>query len=826
VKYIFTILFLFVTAFGAQYDIPSGRVVPWIPGTNVGIRGGIPTDRTDIINVTLTPYFAAGSITETTGTITSGSPTLTVASASTFAIGNKVRIGYVEIQDLEITAGASGTGSVTITTPGIGDGSYTPHTVDVTSGDTAAQVATKVRDHAFPGWATSGSGTTVRFTFYTPRVIGGTVTLYTAQGVTGSTSVIRAGTVAAHTTITNVAGTTITLNANASSSMTDGTVEHDDTDAIQAAIDAAVTANSGKIVYLPAGQYNSRGLDTGYGKNLTIRGAGSGQLTGEATTELVHCPTNGLAGIRVGATQTTNYSFTVTGSPAKGDSTITLGESVAGLSVNQIVRFSLLNQLDETEIEAGAAPVISVYGYEYRQRHLAIITAINSGAGTITITPAMPFAMPIARVPVMASYTLQADLVGVEDLKIDMNNQFVNIFSAAGVVLEQARECWMKNVSVIRVPQRNIEVNNCVLSEIRHCYTDLRNGLGGSNGAGLNYSTASGGLIVDNIITRQFPLIEINDGATANAFLYNFFYDTRIFGISGLAIDTNHAPHNSFNYFEGNATPNIQCDGYFGSASDDTFFRNWIYATNPGGMDLSAFILNRFTRNNNLVGNILGTSGENTGTTSFGNPNFGNGGYTGTAEPTAGDFWSDFDITGTVATSTTITVADAALLYTGQLIGISWGTNGLSQTFCFLDTIVGTTVTIATGTLPSNGTAVRIWAGIGDFGQGKGFQELDLDVENSALLKANYYALEAGGGSIPGGESIGSDTLASSLAYDSKPSWFGSLAWPAFDTTTPNQSFVAIPAGYRYINGNEDYLSGTSTATVTNLNVGTVRLAP
>lgn len=38
--------------------IPVAWLTDWTPGTYTGVPGGIPTDRTNIIDVTLAPYFA------------------------------------------------------------------------------------------------------------------------------------------------------------------------------------------------------------------------------------------------------------------------------------------------------------------------------------------------------------------------------------------------------------------------------------------------------------------------------------------------------------------------------------------------------------------------------------------------------------------------------------------------------------------------------------------------------------------------------------------------------------------------------------------------
>jgi hypothetical protein len=58
---------------------------------------------------------------------------------------------------------------------------------------------------------------------------------------------------------------------------------------------------------------------------------------------------------------------------------------------------------------------------------------------------------------------------------------------------------------------------------------------------------------------------------------------------------------------------------------------------------------------------------------------------------------------------------------------------------------------------------------------------------------------------VPASEALGGDTLATSYAYASKPSWFGNLPWPPCDPTNPTQSNDPenYPAGYRAINGED-----------------------
>jgi hypothetical protein len=232
-------------------------------------------------------------------------------------------------------------------------------------------------------------------------------------------------------------------------------------------------------------------------------------------------------------------------------------------------------------------------------------------------------------------------------------------------------------------------------------------------------------------------------------FAYNFCENNYTFGIMGCSIDCNHGAHNSFDLYEGNIASVFQCDGYHGSASDITAFRNWFHGTcdtsSPKTDQFGRCVsLNRFSRNCSVVGNILGRTGytyihdnADNGTGyeqryiyNLGLPNMGNGGFSGYAPP-----WKD-------------------------------------------------SLTPSAPNGPGPG----------------GYQELDRDVAKTTIRKGNWNAKDAG---VPSSESLGADALPMSLFRSSKPAWFGRLTWPPFDPSHPKQSYEAIPAGYRYTHGTD-----------------------
>jgi hypothetical protein len=65
--------------------------------------------------------------------------------------------------------------------------------------------------------------------------------------------------------------------------------------------------------------------------------------------------------------------------------------------------------------------------------------------------------------------------------------------------------------------------------------------------------------------------MEINFGTTNSVVAYNYVPND---GSDGITV--NHGAHNCFNLYEGNFVTRFKNDGYFGSESDQTFFRNRI----------------------------------------------------------------------------------------------------------------------------------------------------------------------------------------------------------------------------------------------------------
>jgi fibronectin type 3 domain-containing protein len=599
----------------------------------------------------------------------------------------------------------------------------------------------------------------------------------------------------------------------------DNTGATDAKPAIQAAIDAAVAED---VVYLPAGTYRiNTPLRLPWSKsNITVRGAGPG---------LTRIDSHSPEGV-FGAGQdfiNEDWPTPITKSHSKGDTVISIpkigwtleAKGMPNRGVGSVVLFSVLNNTDPNNL------VVSVAGFERMRNFMAVITAVTDE--TITIAHPLPFDLPVELEP-QASYDFHfLSRVGLEDIHIDAANST----SPFQVGFSQSISCWFKNVKVTNTRNYLLALGSSINCEVREC--DLRTRVGtGTNGAGLIMGRAYNCLIEDNIIMDIFPHMEINASCTGNVFAYNFCEGNDVFGVMGASIDSNHGPHNSYNLYEGNVSSKFQCDGYFGGASEDTLFRNWFHGTSETtDMTGQCIVLNRFTRNYNIVGNILGRDNpkpglqfptylyenKNDGTGGqdgnydghgsqryiyvLGTPNIGNGGYqpyepplspNRFAQPSAGKWWAKWNGTrmirkGQFQAGTAYVVGDVVDLYADGGPGtlgscLQWQAKNPAKS--------------GTSTWTTPGPGSLDWSPL----SANSFQELDLDVPGTLIRKGNFnYATR----SIPENESIGGEVMPKSLYRgDVKPAWFGDRPWPPFDPVAPGApTYDRIPAGYRYMHG-------------------------
>ncbi len=513
-----------------------------------------------------------------------------------------------------------------------------------------------------------------------------------------------------------------------------------------AAIQAAITAaKSNDVVYLPAGTYRLNSTINISKSGVTVRGAGP---------ETILMPYGNAGAFCVGIGAAWNYPSsgnTISGGFVRGAGSVTVANT-SGFVVGDLARITFNND--------ATIPVVSDYGYNYLQKQTVRITAKT--ATTVSFYPPFYGDYPGVTSGVIYDSRFVASKNGIENLTINSTN---STFTFA-IQLQQCYACWVQGVNISYPANYDIFLVDSVQCEIRHCVLGPLNH-GGSNGAGLLHNSSSGSLVEDNAFDGAFPQLELNAGSSGNVFSYNFATNA----VGGQSFDVNHGPHNRYNLFEGNMIPNVQCDGYFGGASEDTFYRNWFYSQQTAVSRAQwTFSLNRFTRNYSIVGNVLGNPwyATNSDGISTGNPNMGNGSYTGYGPP-----W---------VSAVRAAPPGATVKQTGSLV--------TSSVPFFISSDVGGMVTLSNSLTMwidgvSNSTLAHVTSSGAYTNMGfcwapgpAGYQELDTNVVASMIRKGNWdYATKG----VPAAESVGTDVLPISLIYAAAPLWWPiGKPWPLF----------------------------------------------
>lgn len=567
------------------------------------------------------------------------------------------------------------------------------------------------------------------------------------------------------------------------------------------ALQAALAASSeGDVIHIPGytAAFNGIALNRNH-KNRTIRGAGSG------STVLV-LPSGVQAFFLGSDTNLGNIDNPqgVVTAMTRGSTTITVDDGAASYGGGrQLSLITLKNEL--------VTPVFSTREPQDLRSFPVVVTG-RSG-NNLTLSQPLPssYAASLAEGGARIEAVFQLDWntvgIGIEGIYFDCSSHSPSTptFSAQ---ISYAENCWLKDVKIYSEANYALFANLAVNLEITESI--IIGITGGTNRSGLLVQNLSNCLFEDSFYEGG-PAIEHFGGVTNCVFAFNY--------LNGVLYG-NHAPWSSYNLYEGNTWAYFISDGYFGGSSEDTLFRNWVRS------EVTAS-LKRFTRNYNMVGNLVGVVGASYASDyseRWGDPNIGNeNSYGDPVQFSTGDFWPDWDsandrpfrFEGTLTTRTSGTAGVITLTNSGDgavlasKIAANGGANirsGFGHLFITITDITGDVVTFTTGSHTSiaEDEVDFIYPGP------PSFQQQDLDVAASTIRKGGWYVYHGG---IRTGEELDvGETLPASYFRSSKPAYFGDLPWPAYDPLSPGTpDGERIPAGYRYINGNRDYLGGVST---------------
>jgi hypothetical protein len=377
---------------------------------------------------------------------------------------------------------------------------------------------------------------------------------------------------------------------------------------IYAAIDAAAYGNgttdastvintaisrcpANQVVYLPAGTYRVNKTIHLSKSAMTLRGAGMGK-----TVILGQVPSgDGIIAMPQNDAMSTERSML--GGYTKGSTRIVV-DNPANIAVGSILK---LFQANDPEL------VWSPHNEKDCLQQRVVVTAVNGTAidffpplvwtYSSTLNPRWRYMFPSNGI----SFT------GIEELTIERG---ASNMTAQNVWFLGTYACWVKNVESSNCEDQHFLFTGCLRNEIRGSYmhetTTANEGYGIILYGGI-WSDNTGFLIEDNIATRLFVFIGL-DKTVGSVIAYNYAWDmhTNVWDKQTAAFSPNHMPHSIMNLWEGNIGQQYQDDGYHGSCSHQTVFRNWFNGLHPTYTQNRKMIdLCRYSYFNNIVGNVL-----------------------------------------------------------------------------------------------------------------------------------------------------------------------------------------------------------------------------
>lgn len=381
----------------------------------------------------------------------------------------------------------------------------------------------------------------------------------------------------------------------------------DDTAAIQKALDACP---AGKAVLVPAGTYRlTKPLNIARG--IVIRGEGPEK------TRLINEATAGH-GISICNWDNETASRVVKGS-TRGSTSLTV-EDASRLRPGDLILVDQLNDPDIVEIE-GEGGLCRWAGREDGKRAMGQLVQIAEKDGnrlTLSRPLAITFKADLAPEAVRTSDKIIVR-AGVEDLYLETTERRTD--ESSSIKFWNAVHCWVRNIESSRGWSfGHVTLKRSLGCEIRDSYFHHAHAYGSGHGYAVLITAQSTDTLVENNACYH-----LNTGPQAascgpgNVIAYNFSY--RMFGRDFPATDwvhpdlSQHAAHPFLTLFEGNSVGSVGFDFYWGSSSHNTLFRNAADMRSlrvdgqPMTRNVVGIRLDRFSRFNHALGNVLGHEG-------------------------------------------------------------------------------------------------------------------------------------------------------------------------------------------------------------------------
>lgn len=521
----------------------------------------------------------------------------------------------------------------------------------------------------------------------------------------------------------------------------------DDRAAIQAALDECPPNSS---VYIPEGIFDING-SLNIPSRITLTGAGSNLTTLRsigAAQALINF------GNKSPSYDPTGYSFDILSGSTRGSNTIAVATNSNQLNVSPGDLLVISEQNDTRFVSnrgsSGLATWVDGWNTGGMRSRGQIVEVTNAEGNELSFTPALYSDYSLT--PWASRLEPGCVESGIEKLKIFATNSG----TMRNVRMLKAKRCWVYDCEFDFTDGDHISIEWSFQCEVRRNF--IHDAFIHTSGTydsqvGLKFKS-SACLIVDNIFYRMHSAVILQWGAAGNVVAYNYssgHYDYTTTLSSSLMMDivANHGAHPQYNLIEGNICQRLVADYFWGTSSHGLWFRNWSMASGEAHSPFNA---------RGPIDQLAGVA------------------LTGAAR--AYEIW------------------DSQTMYSA--IGNLAGTT-------FIGSLPGAIVRTVKPDSRSYHTYNMYSYGYRTSGDSGGTTP-DID-PTSTLIESNNWDFVNEDISTPA--KIDDSAIPSSFYLQEKPDWFGSLAWPPIDTSRPDIANAAIdwiPAGYRFVHGNSDYL--------------------
>ena len=418
----------------------------------------------------------------------------------------------------------------------------------------------------------------------------------------------------------------------------------DQTSAIQTALNAC---SGNKYVLLATGTFITSG-------NLSIPGGCVLRGGGANNTIIQFTTTSTITAVTLGTGGPSFGSATAVSSCSAGTTSCTVA-STSGLSIGSYIAIDQLND----------GTTVYVAGTQGNNCTWCDGNETNNGSraqGQIEKITNITGNVLTLEMPLMVSYTLTPHAfpvsmitnAGLENLQIyAVDKQNAPAQNTPQIHMSGCAYCWVHGVEGNYAASDHIDVDWSYRGEISNNYFSnsyIHNAGCCDSMIGIR-TKVSGFWVVNNILERLHSTILIEWGAAGNVFAYNFSTanftaDTSSANYTQQDINF-HGAHPQFNLFEGNVSNTMGQDGIWGTAANNTVFRNWAWGTSMicedesgntiidntraavvcspfgvyagsgvnsylSGQAAKAFDVNYPTTNYNMIGNVEGSSQQQT----------------------------------------------------------------------------------------------------------------------------------------------------------------------------------------------------------------------